>query len=174
MQELTTKSYRIDELNSEAKQYALDNYETDTDFIRHEINDVFVEFDKKFKDLPEYELSPLRLRTWILNNYYTVLFKPKYLGVRKGKSIYSKIQFDNSCVLSGVCFDDDCLKPLYDFLQKPYNTDFESLLSNCKDSLEKCYEENLDYYNSDEFKETELLDLNYLFDENGKDITDLF
>lgn len=61
--------------------------------------------------------------------------------------------FDNSCTLTGVCYDQSILQPIYDFLQytgKPdyYSyMDFETLMDECFASLEKDVEdeENAQY-----------------------------
>ena len=60
------------------------------------------------------------------------------------KSRHSKVILDNCCVLTGVCYDNSLLQPIYDFLER-YNEkkdyylymDFQTLLNDCFESLEK-------------------------------------
>ena len=107
-------------------------------------------------------LSGLRLHKYLINNYYNQLFEPKYLkcfdehknhrniknhtaqNTKKEYSFYySSLKLDNSCVLTGMCYDMDILDPIYDFLQKPNNQDFETLLNDCIYSL--CHSVSSEY-----------------------------
>lgn len=139
-------------------------------------------------------LKWLRLRTYILNNYGYKLFKPAYLksgeiqndflnphpmrrqkkitsGPNKDKisvSYYSNIKKDNSCVLTGVCYDDDMLQPIYDFLQQPKeNVSFEELLTDCFDAIRKTIEDEIEYRESDESIKEDLIANDYEFTEDG-------
>jgi hypothetical protein len=141
-------------------------------------------------------LSGQRLRTYILNNYSHKLFKKKYLGssnlsevkpkyhkmrtireVKQGANkglfssyYYSNIQTSNSCVLTGVCYDDDILQPIYDFIEKPNETTFEDLLNECIESLRISIENEIEYLQSDESVD-ETIEINgYEFDEEGNRI----
>lgn len=118
-------------------------------------------------------LKGLRLRTYILNNFE--LWKGKYYNVNLNKPVkhkrvtsqtfkngnthvayYSAIQKTNSCILTGVCYDDDFLQPVYEFLdwklRPDYNTymDFETLMNECFENLRKSIESETEYRNSDE------------------------
>jgi len=126
------------------------------------------------------ELSGLRLQKYIWNNFNKDLFKPKYLGcigdnkvikhrmskthyydmkkgarVNSSNFIYSNIQKDNSCVLTGVCYDDDMLQPIYEYLDKKDfsndTTNFDSLIGDCFYAIEKSLENEQDYRNSDSY-----------------------
>jgi len=134
------------------------------------------------------EFTGIRLYKYIVNNYSEYLFKPAYKksfdGHKKHKRIrnkiadhtkkkycsyYSGISFDDSCVLTGYCIDDDILKPIYDFLKKPDKT------STLEDILKDCLEEWLSACNRDyeyQFSEEaiiETIDANdYEFTEDGK------
>ena len=144
------------------------------------------------------ELSGFRLQKYIWNNFGDMLFTRKYLKdgglfdkkkpnhrMRKqyqitnicpnqGKfssSFYSNIQKDNCCVLTGVCYDQDMLDPIYKFLESrnfDHSPNFEGLLEECTKSLRKSLESEDDYHNSDEGK-TEAIKANeYEFEENGE------
>lgn len=141
------------------------------------------------------ELSGHRLATYLWNNFETVLFKRKYLKhgeltdtkkpfhrmreskeitnrcPNKGKfinSYYSNIQKESSCVLTGVCYDDDLLQPIYDFLNAPDNSvTFEDLLSNCFYSLKESIENEIEYRNSEEAIAEDIEANDYTFLEDG-------
>ena len=135
------------------------------------------------------ELSGVRLYKYILNNYGKELFTPKYKKSidREVKSkayickvdtdykgekytfLYDKQKTDNSCVLTGVCFDDDILKPVYDFLKKPTNnTNFEDLISEIETAIQKCFDSTEQWLNSDEFITEEIEANEYYFTEAGE------
>ena len=144
------------------------------------------------------QLFGSRLCAYIYNNYGEDLFKPKYLKhgeltdvkksfhrmrkqreitnncPNKGKilvSYYSNIQKDNSCTLTGVCYDDDILKPVYDFLSNcPSNVTFEDIIQSIESAINKTYNDCEDWLNSDEFITEELEANNYEFDEDGNRI----
>jgi len=132
------------------------------------------------------ELSGLRLSKYIWNNFKTDLFKRKYLKCfdehKKHKNIvnetskntsnkysfyYSRISFDNCCVLTGVWYDDDILKPIYEFLDKPKNIDFETLLNDCIHSLCHSVQSEIKYQNTDEYIIEQIEANQYEFDECG-------
>lgn len=126
------------------------------------------------------ELRGFRLQKYLWNNYKDTLYKRKYLKhgelavakkpfhkmkkqteitsncPNKGKisvSYYSNIQKESkNCNLTGVCYDEDILKPIYDFLDKRdfsnCTIDFESLLNDCFYELKKSIEKEVDYRNS--------------------------
>ena len=133
-------------------------------------------------------LSGSRLCAYIWNNYKNDLFPKKYLksfdGHKKHKNIvnytakntgkkycnyYSSIKKDNSCVLTGVCYDDDILSPIYEFLNKPSDRiDFETLLNDCIYSLCASVNAEIEYQSSEEAI-TETIEANdYDFTEDGK------
>lgn len=135
------------------------------------------------------ELSGARLYKYIINNYGHELFKPAYIKtidrpvywrqfickVRKDKDgkeytqIYSKNKKTDSCTLTGVCYDDDILSPVYNFLKRPAkNTTFEDLIKEIEHQISKCYESLEDWLNSDEYISEHLEINNYDFTEDGE------
>jgi len=132
-------------------------------------------------------LSGHRLAKYIWNNYKRDLFKGKYYSVKSNKVLkhkrvkseilkngnvfnayYSKIQLENSCVLTGVCYDEDILKPVYDFLDKPKdNINFETLLNDCIYSLCHSVSSEIEYRESDKGITEEIESNDYDFDEDG-------
>jgi hypothetical protein len=132
-----------------------------------------------------------RLRKYIYNNFGSSLYTPKYIRhLKNNKEVvkhrrikstkhkngnvsncyYSAIQVDNSCVLTGVCWDINMLKPLYKFLDRKgyegYN--FSELLKVCYENLETSLRSEDDYLTSEEGI-TEMIECNeYEFTEDGE------
>lgn len=133
------------------------------------------------------ELQGVRLYKYIVNNYWRHLFRPSYIKsidrpvywkqfickVKKGQNgeytnLYSKIRKDNSCVLTGVCYDMDILQPVYDFLQKPdKSTTFADLISDIESAIRITFEINEDWINSDEYITDQIEANEYEFKADG-------
>jgi hypothetical protein len=156
----------------------------------------WLEFSTSYISDGILDLKGLRLRTWIYNNW-NFLFKRKYLKcigdnkvinhpmvkthyydmkkgarVSSGNFCYSTIQKENSCVLTGMCYDDDFLKPIYDFLEykNPNNQKYvtlEDLLEDCFSSLKKTIENEIEYKESNAGIQEEILSNGSEFDEEG-------
>ena len=144
------------------------------------------EYSLKF-DEDVLNLSGLRLAKYIWNNYESFLFKGKYYSVTSDKKVnhkrvkstnlkngkifnayYSAIQKENSCVLTGVCYDDDLLQPIYDFLKKPKdNVDLETLLNDCINSLCHSVSSEIEWRQEDEQIIEEIEANEYEFNEDG-------
>ena len=160
METISINVYSFDELNEGAKERVLEEFRNSqfyADWIFQEATNTF----KKFADLfglKNWEIDYLepyrntyrfciedhilemegqRLATYLWNNYKDDLFKGKYYSKTishdpfKYVKRHSKITLDNSCVLTGVCYDDDLLTPIYEFLDKPKDIDFRTLLNDC-------------------------------------------
>jgi hypothetical protein len=218
----TINVYSFDELNEKAKQKAIDNYRNtnsdDSQFIYDEANESVIKFheifgtnegshswlDCRFDSIDNniLELKGLRLRTYIINNFYNDIYKGKYYKSwttknkvihRKVKSIckskktgwhdesqhgeywntYYGLKLDNCCVLTGICYDNFLLQPIYDFIDwksKPdYHsyTDFESLMTDCLASLKDALESEVESRNEDEYIKEEIEANEYEFYEDG-------
>jgi hypothetical protein len=132
-------------------------------------------------------LEGIRLYKYIMNNFHRYLIKGKYFNVKterilehrnikskklsNGKTFqayYSRVLFDNSCVLTGVCFDDDILSPIYSYLKKiRKGITFEDLIDECIESLKDSIIKDMEFQDSDEYI-LEHIDANeYEFDEDG-------
>jgi len=135
------------------------------------------------------QLSGVRLYKYIINNYYSDLFTPAYIKTidkewhcklfickvktgmdgNKYTQVYSKTKKDNSCVLTGLCYDMDILKPIYDFLEKPSKgTTFEDLMNEIGNAISKTYSDNDDWVNSDEFIIDTIESNDYEFTQDGR------
>ncbi len=128
------------------------------------------DFSKVSNNAYQHDLKGLRLRTFIINNYYLYLYKAKVSY--KGKvSRKSRIKKDNSCVLTGMCYDDSILAPIYSFIEKydvsMAETTFEDLINDGFNNLRTDVESECDFMSSSQYI-LELIQSNgYEFDENG-------
>lgn len=218
MKEVIVKTYKFTELDTDIQDKIVQKYRESEnfDYLVSEANDTFETFadifNIKWRQI-DYEepyrndyainledhiinLSGLRLRTYIINNYYSYLFTKKYLksgGVvdkplqyhkmrqqkqitykcaNKGKysiSYYSNIQRTNDCTLTGVCYDYDILQPIYDFLNNPKkNIDFETLLDDCIHSLCHSVSSEIEYNLQDEQIKERIIENDYDYTETGE------
>jgi len=142
-------------------------------------------------------LNGLRLRKYILNNFSDTLFKRKYLHgelvesfkpyhrmkkqtkitnncPNKDKisvSYYSNIFVEaNNCNLTGMCYDDNMMQPIYDFLELRTfdSTNFDDLLNSCFDAMRKTLEKEEEYMYADEYISEEIESNDFEFLETGK------
>lgn len=195
MRTVRTKVYKFNELNEDAKQKAINWYRNGSDDAHIWAHEIIASVEKmcelfnlktgtQWDDIRTshiddniLELSGIRLYKYIINNYWSGLYKRKYLkaigdnkiikhpmskthffdmskGARVNSSnfIYSNIQFDNSCPLTGVCFDNNILQPVYDFLKHPNkSTTFADLISEIEYAITKAFNSNEEWVNSDEY-----------------------
>lgn len=134
------------------------------------------------------DLTGQRLATYIWNHYRSDLFKGKYYGklvdtFKDGTKIpvskehpigkrhvlrYSKCTLERGCVLTGVCYDDSILEPLYKFLDKPTSSDFRDLLEDCISSICFAIQEEIKGRSKDEAMAEELTNLEYEFTKDGE------
>ena len=128
-------------------------------------------------------LTGQRLRTYILNNFGNSLYKGKYYSLwskteksykyyKDGypvlKSKHSKILLENCCVLTGVCYDDDILQPIYNFIDKPDTSNLTDLINDCFYSLKNSLEREEDCRNTDDYISEEIEANEMQFTEDGK------
>jgi hypothetical protein len=154
--------YYIEEANSSFEKFA-DLFSINWKNIDYEEswrNNYDLNFDDNVLNL-----TGQRLATYLWNNYKTDLFKGKYYSLwsktdisyehyKDGYPVLKKrrsnIFLDNCCVLTGVCYDDDLLSPIYEFLNKPKDINIETLLNDCIYSLCHSVSSEIEYQNSDE------------------------
>ena len=98
-------------------------------------------------------------------NFYDM---SKGARVSSSNFIYSNIQFDNCCTLTGVCYDNDILQPVYDFLERPnLSTTFEDLIQEIESAISKTFDNTEEWLNSDEFIRDEIEANEYEFKADG-------
>lgn len=189
-QKKAIENYRANEVNTD---YIYDEaYNTVKKF-----NEVFglkedrrswLDFNAGHIDGNILNLKGQRLRTYIENNFGAHITKGKYFSLwsksevsfkhhKDGhpalKSRYSKVMFERNCALTGVCYDQSILQPMYEFLdwnlRPDYNSymDFETLMNDCFASLAKDIEDEVAAQNSDEAIADTIESNGYEFDENG-------
>lgn len=135
------------------------------------------------------ELSGVRLRTYFLNNF-DFLYKRRYIKHfdchKNHKNIVNKTaqstgrQYsfyksrlwvdDTCCVLTGMCYDDDFLRPIYNFLRSPNNNNFEDVIYDCFHSLVKTVEYGIELNSTMDSFEEHCAANDYEFDERGNRI----
>lgn len=131
------------------------------------------------------ELTGSRLMSYLWNKYGGDLYKPAYMGsinhevkhkrtkINDSKSgkysmYYSGYKREYSCPLTGVCYDNDILKPIIEAMQKPSEQTFEELLKECFETLRISVENEIEYRNSDEAKTEDIEANEYEFTEDGE------
>ncbi|HET8963756.1 MAG TPA: hypothetical protein VFM99_07660 [Chitinophagales bacterium] len=199
MRTIRTKVYKFNELNEEAKKHAINKNRTiDAEGLEY-LYDEAHDSVKKFHDIfgtkegsrswldvntgqiddNILEMSGIRLYKYIWNNFKNYLLSGEYYSTNgyletqnkyHYKSRKSKINLTHDCELTGVCWDESLLKPIYDFLEwgKDYsNTDFDTLISDCFHELKKALDAEEEYRKSDEFIAQELEDTECEFTKDG-------
>lgn len=163
-------------------------------FGTNEIGNSWLDFSTSNIEDGVLNLKGLRLQKYVMNNFYDQLYKGKYYSVKSeltkphrritakklsnGKTFYayySAITKDNSCVLTGVCYDDSLLQPVYNFIERYKDKadyysymDMETLIYDCFSELKKDIENEVEGNNSDEAIAEMLSDSDYEFTEDGK------
>ena len=201
MRTIETKVYTFDELSEQAKQVALNSVREIDNFYAEEIigsikaitelfdiktGNEWTDFRTGHIDDDILGLSGIRLLKYLTNNYWQSLFSGKYYSLwsktevsykyyKEGfpvlKSRHSKVMFNNDCTLTGVCYDNDILKPVYDFMQNPCkHTTFEDLIQEMENAAEQCFIDAEEWVNSEDYL-TETIEANgYEFTQDGKPV----
>lgn len=208
---IRTKVYKFNELSKEAKQNAVAQYlyndGIDTDSVYDDAHKTVKAFHELFetkentKSWLDFEivstyrhddylnLTGLRLRKYIINNFYGGLYKGKYFSLwsKKEKSYkhykdgypvlknrHSRVLFDNACTLTGVCYDDSILQPVYDFLnnyklKSDYYSymNFETLVNDCFASLKSDIDSEIEAMSTFEYVSEMLISNEYEFLKDG-------
>lgn len=135
-----------------------------------------------------HDLTGQRLRTYLINNYPSAFYERKYRNsfhraekpttphrMRQVKpwsrggywvTLRSNFETESSCPFTGVCYDEDLLQPLKEFIKQPDGRTFEQLVSEAGESLRISLESEDDYRNSDEgiAEDIQAQDLEFLED----------
>ncbi len=180
--------YQFSELSEETQQKVLDKFREsiDTYWIYSEAKETVKAFEKYFPTDSKgknswlecsvnannevLELMGLRLRTYLINNFGYVLFRPKTRYKNNTKRV-SKIFTETCCNLTGICYDDDMLSPIYKFIcgSKEYKFhNFEELMKECYQNLEDALRIEEEYRQSDEAIIEDIECNGYEFTEHGQ------
>ena len=201
MRTIQAAVFAFDELSEQAKQVALNSAREIDNFYAEEIigsikaitelfdiktGNEWTDFRTGHIDDDILGLSGIRLLKYLVNNYWESLFRGKYYSLwsktevsykyyKEGypvlKSRRSKVMFGNDCTLTGVCYDNEILKPVYDFMQNPCkHTTFEDLIQEMGNASEQSFAVAEDWVNSEEYL-TQTIEANeYEFTEDGQRI----
>ena len=118
--------------------------------------------DGYYHDVDGEEITGKYLWRYIMNNVWDDMFpREKFYKFDAGynrekkrwnKQRYSKILRENwdECVLTGVCYDYDILKPIADYLSKPYSDSYnlDDLVHDCLDNFFSAWQRDIEYCNS--------------------------
>lgn len=175
MRTIETTLYQFDELDESAKDRARENFRSsgrlddidqwnwqDASASRKAFLD---EFNAEFRQ-GRYGSECVRIPVDSWSNpmgdlEYVRLWK--YLNANHAGCI-SKI---GHCQFTGVCWDEDLLDGIAEFMHKPYRTDFESLLYSCCEDLRIAVEREIEYQNSDEAIDESIRANEYEFNQDG-------
>lgn len=177
MDTITITAYSFEELSPEAQQKVIDKerehrYSQETPWIDeyHDSLKAFcdafqIEVGYHYEDVVikkvqsngyEDTITGLRLRTWLLNNVYELLYSRKRYWQKgqayRGKHRVSRITMEQTgCPLTGFCGDEDLMRPIRDFIAKPITgIDMADLLGDCIYWWNKACSVEREYYMSDE------------------------
>jgi hypothetical protein len=187
----TISIYQFSELTEKAQRKALDEFEAFMAHIYDEAEKTVNQFCSDFCvktgsrswldyrcnkfDDPINELTGVRLRTWLINNYGRLFTERKCFGEYKKRgekwnyARRSKVIFQPTCCpLTGVIYDEVILQPLRDFIKKPGNSNLDDLFYDCFETLRNSIDSEIEYRNSDEAKIEDIEANGYEFYENGK------
>ena len=183
MRTICTTVFNLDELNPDARKKAIENFSISMEYPGFsDLDDTLQSFQELFGvTVREYEVSycsrpyvnyyinnytpefdsPIRFRTWIINNYYEGLFHGKYYGKLTGepgnyKNVkrYSKIKKEEYCP-TGYYLDSAITEPIRQFLKNPYHTTWHELIGECLMNCLKKVEKDIDYcYSTEGITET--------------------
>ncbi|MGD2065632.1 MAG: hypothetical protein PVI43_00500 [Candidatus Bathyarchaeota archaeon] len=180
----TITIYSFEELSEEAQQKAIENWRAQgfeytggdeyrdslnkfCDLIGVRVKDYYIclwgnsyiniDIPDYFEEIENTELTGLRLRTWIINNWLPLFRKGKYYSTQgdyiNGRYNYkfrhSNIQFEYNS-LTGFCADYSLLNPILDFVEKPDSQDIEDIINDSIESFRIDWEQDIEYQNSDE------------------------
>lgn len=104
-------------------------------------------YDADNDDISAEDIRGKLLFRWI-NNHSDVLFSKREF-YKSGKSRTSKIFYDgDDCPLTGVCYDCDILKPMYDRYDKVLDPTYslDDLIHDCLDSFFRSWHEEDEYW----------------------------
>lgn len=205
MKTISIKLYKFDELSQQAQENAVRKLwdVNDSAHIYDDAHETVKQFHKYFPtkegrnswldvrtshiDDCILSLTGIRLRTYLINNFYNALYRRKYFTLLDGNrrhrmavnytpknggiysQIFSTIQYvQGNCPLTGVCYDDDILNPFYDFINNPDSRTFEDLVNEGFDNLKRSIESECEYLSSAQAIIETIHANDYDFTEDGK------
>jgi hypothetical protein len=204
--------YSFNELSEQTQKRILDERREDahTDFIYDEAHNTVKAFNRIFNvkegrnswlefrfwhyDDNILELKGLRLRKWLINNFWSDIYKGKYFGTLTDKNPdgtkvevskehpigkrhikrHSKVIFVKDYTLTGVYYDYEMLQPIFDFIdnytEKVHGQiTFGDLIQECFEGIKNAIESEVEEITSDEYLIQNIEDEGTLFFKNGEE-----
>lgn len=139
--------------------------------------------DGYLHDVDGEEIKGKYLWRYLMNNVWDNMFPRKKFYLydagyncekkRWNKQRVSKVirRMWDDCVLTGMCYDYDILKPIAEYMSKPYKDDYtlDDLVHDCLDNFFSAWQKEIEYYNSYEGVKEWLLECDdNEYYENGK------
>ena len=205
METIKLNVYKFNELNDEAKNQAINEvfkdgllmFESHSDDLINSIDELCAllniktgrTYDFIIKEADFLDLEGLRLYKYLVNNFYSNLFKPKFLTVLnkhvktnafifrntknyKGEPrafLYSKTFVSNDAVLTGVWSDCEILQPIYEFLKDPEkNYSGYDLLKDIENAIEQSFRQIEENEYNEELRAEFIQENDFNFLLNGK------
>ena len=196
MKKVEIELFQFDELEQEAQDKLIEEYEfyDESEFNYDEAEKTVEKFLDLFPRLKTgtrswldpythsmedniLQLEGLRLRTWLINNVWPKIYKPKF--IHKGaigintKSRYSKVQLESCCPLTGVCWDNDILEPIHKTIKWKggyRHLSMEDIIERCFNNLKKSLESATEYCQSKEYISERLRNDNKWYTSQGIEI----
>ena len=121
-------------------------------------------------------LTGFRLRTWLLNNYYSNFFERKPYGnytknEKTGKWGYKRrsnvLYIETSCPFTGYFGDENFMGIFREFIKKPDGRTLDELLQDATDATLRGLEQDCKYQLTDEYIDEAIQANGYEFNEDG-------
>lgn len=120
-------------------------------YYRYDSQTYHYRFHTKYEESTE-ELSGIRLRTFIYNNFHYGLYYPKTYWMKDNKKKRkSRISVVFECPLTGFIMDKIMLQPLMEFLQHPDKRNFKELMGDCLEAFFRSCRDDCEYCESEEY-----------------------
>lgn len=120
-------------------------------YYRYDSQTYCYRFHTKYEESTE-ELSGIRLRTFIYNNFHYGLYYPKTYWMKDNKKKRkSRISVVSECPLTGFIMDEIMLQPLMEFLQHPDKRNFKELMGDCLEAFFRSCRDDCEYCESEEY-----------------------
>jgi hypothetical protein len=198
MREITLKVYPYNELSESAKEKAFERWLNDPDIYVEDLKETlesfknifpikikdwefdantgYIDFDMTCEDDTE-ELTGVRLATYLYNNFWNDITAKKYYWTafkqgKQSKSRHSKISIvkpqTGACPLTGTCYDDIILGPIFEFIKNPdADKNFYDVIRECLDKWIDAGVAECEHQTSKEFFEDETESNEWEYYENG-------
>lgn len=181
---LDTIKAALEVFNITIKDYSVDVSNCSPSWVKYEFSNEYGYTGNNAYTTEETfaNLFGLRLRKFLLNNFYGLLYAPKSYGKYVGfntttytipRTIYkhqrdSKILFtDSDCPFTGACFDMDFLDVFRAFIKAPDNRTFKDLIDQAIQDVFKNMWSEYEYKQSFEYFEQDAIGNGYEFTSDG-------